>query len=99
MSDEWETKEMIAVSPPIDSRGGRHTIERAVDGSICHGYCVPIVDGQSIPPDAKLCEIRQRDDGVWEKRSLRSGGPSIVNSPEYRSGWNSIFGKQPIGEA
>jgi len=94
---DYDVTEMLHVTDPIDRRGGRLTVER-IDEGFRTGYCVPPVDGQPIPRGAELCEMRQRSDGVWEKRVPRSG-PAMVNSPAYRVGWDSIFGKQPVGEA
>lgn len=98
--DEYDVKEMLHVTDPIDPLGGRHTFERGGNGEIVVGYCVPIesIDRDSLPPDAIECEMRKRTDGVWEKRTRH--GPAMVNSPTYRSNWTNIFGNtQPVGQA
>ncbi len=100
MSDESEcdTEEMLAVSTPIDHKGTRMTAQRLDDGGIRFRRCAPLVDGQPIGADAEIFKLHRRGDGVWEKRTYRSG-PARVNSPAYRGNWDSIFGKQPIAEA
>lgn len=60
----------------------------------------PVQDGQSISNMDGICI--KCDDGKLrsiERAEARSKGPVQVNSQAYRDGWDSIFGKQPIGEA
>jgi len=38
---------------------------------------------------------------IWERETptAPASGPAMVNSPAFRSGWDSIFGKTTVGSA
>lgn len=58
-------------------------------------------DGAPIPPGASMVHVDQECREGWhDVTTLYTNGPAQVATPEYREGWERIFGgKQPVGDA
>lgn len=62
---------------------------------------LPLEEGKSLPDDAMLLEQRKGSpvyDVIGSVEEMKKG-PSKVNSPAFKRGWDNIFGKTTVGEA
>ena len=77
---------------------------RRNDGGLSFGTFVEMKEGQPIPEGAELVRLApESEDGWRDVTSIykrESSGPAQVATPEYRAGYDRIFGKkQKVGLA
>lgn len=93
-----------------DLGNGTHPFVRhRPDHSIEAGLARPFKDGEPLNfcGDGAAVHLSHRGPGaVYDvedlytpEKSEAKSGPSMVNSSEFRDGWDRIFGKQAVGEA
>ena len=81
--------------------GGNMCIHHGPDHSMSLGHMHPIRDGVSIPDDAVICRSREGSEkydvvGSINDMKASKSGPSMVNSKEFRNGWDNIFNKNEL---
>lgn len=71
---------------------------RRKENSVSLGSISPPKDGAPYDEIVKLKYIEENTYEV-ETIALNKNGPSMVNSERFKNNWNTIFGRQTIGEA
>jgi hypothetical protein len=86
--------EFVIPGPQL-SGGARMCLHHGTDHTTRIGVMKPMEDGKPIGEDAVLLEQREGTGlyNVVGSVSDLKKGPSKVNSPAFRSGWDRIFGK------
>ena len=100
MSDE-KLKDQAMVGSEI-APGVRHVVRRRGDGDLQLGHFHEVKEGQPIPPGAEVVLVgKPGDDGWRDVESIYGGrsGPPQVATPEYREGYDRIFGNRKVGLA
>ena len=98
-----KTKDQMRLGPEIEP--GRGAAMRRSDKGFSFGTFAAVKDGQPIPEGAELICVGTEDDDGWrDVTSVYGGaersGPAQVATPEYRMGYDRIFGKkQSVGVA
>lgn len=63
------------------------------------GLIESVTHSTSVPEGASLVSVHHEGDGVYRARTIHKG-PVRTTSPNYRKGWESIFGaRQEVGQA
>lgn len=78
-------------------------VERRVGGRIAQGTLTPVRDGQPLTPGTELVKLTPGEDEWHDIETLYRheqiepalSGPPQVATPEYRKGYDRIFGKKP----
>lgn len=93
--------EYIIPGPPLPD-GSRMCLRHAGDHSMRPGVMRVLKDGEPMSENALLLKHREGTpvyDIVGSVAEMKKG-PSKVNSPAFKSGWDRIFGnKTPVGSA
>ena len=94
--DDCQGKDSVVLGPDI-GEGKRPFIRHDTEHNFSIGTMRPIKNGQPIPEDAvSLKKIKGSHYEVQPiPEEVRNGRPAKVSSPEYRDGWDRIFGKKP----
>lgn len=98
--DTKNPKDVVCLGPDLGD--GSHLFVRQREEQVDYGVFKPMKDGESAD---EFVELSYRGPGpIFESKTLykrpTSDGPAMVNSREYTSGWDRIFGsKQEVGEA
>jgi hypothetical protein len=73
-----------------------HTIVGEEDGTV--RVLHPTTEGQAIPAGSRVVDFQDRGEpGFMDMRTLyRTPGPAKVNSRQYKSGWDAVFGKRAV---
>lgn len=93
--------EFVIPGPPLPG-GARMCLHHAEDHTVRPGVMKPMEHGKPIEEDAMLLEQREGTGlyNVVGSLSDLKKGPSKVNSPAFKEGWDRIFGKPaPVGSA
>jgi hypothetical protein len=93
--------EFVIPGPPLPG-GARMCLHHGTDHTVRTGVMKPMEDGKPIEEDAILLEQREGTGlyNVVGSVSDLKKGPSKVNSPAFRDGWDRIFGKPAtVGKA
>jgi hypothetical protein len=101
MRDEKPTrKDRIVLLGPVGPDRSFPALRLSADKSVV-GIMTPVVDGQSLGEQDVLSLEPLSGTGVYEATVLYEGrpsphaGPAMVNSREFRSGWDAVFGGAP----
>lgn len=76
-------------------------VERRKDGRIARGELGLLREGQPIPEGSELVKLVPGEDEwhdcetVYRVEPTLSGPPQVA-TPEYRAGYDRIFGKKPV---
>jgi len=93
--------EFVIPGPQLPG-GARMCLHHGVDHTVRTGVMRPFEDGKPLDERAVLLEHREGTglyNVVGPVSDLRKG-PSKVNSPAFKRGWDNIFGRKPtVGEA
>lgn len=87
---------------PMLPNGEQIAIHHHADHSVSQGTLRELKDGQPLSDGAVLCEKQDGSPFYRVVGTVSDGrrGPAKVSTPEYRRGWDEIFGKrQPVGQA
>lgn len=89
-----KTKDQIRITP-------FGTAIRRNDEEVSYGTFREAKEGQSIPQGAEFIHAGEADaDGWRDVTSIYKNGPAQVATPQYREGYDRIFGKkQKVGVA
>ena len=105
MSNPRTVEDQIQLGPEIEPGHGAAIRRCRETGKIVgYGTFTAAKDGQPIPERGELIQVGAEDDEGWRDvttiyKSERSG-PAQVATPEYREGYDRIFGsKQKVGLA
>jgi len=93
--------EFVIPGPSLPG-GARMCLHHGTDHTIRTGVMKPMEDGKPIEEDAVLLEQREGTGlyNVVGSVSDLKKGPSKVNSPAFRNGWDRVFGKPAtVGKA
>jgi hypothetical protein len=93
--------EFVVPGPQLPG-GARMCLHHGVDHTVRAGVMKPMEDGKPIEEDAVLLEQREGTGlyNVVGSVSDLKKGPSKVNSPAFKSGWDRVFGKPAtVGKA
>jgi hypothetical protein len=90
-----ESEDTIVLGPKLSC--GHHLAIRERNGEpIALGSALSIKDPSQVPEGSEV--FTKRADGVY--RRVGHAGPALVASPEFKDGWERIFGgKQEVGQA
>lgn len=98
---ECEAGEYVIPGPEMPN-GDRLVLHHHADHSFTSGVMRQTPDGRPLRDDAVLVEPREGTpyyNVVGTVAELKKG-PSKVNSPAFKRGWDNIFGKKPeVGQA
>ena len=103
MSDEKKKccgEDVLFLGPSL-SDGGRPFVRHLPDCTTQIGLARRAKEGEPIYDGALLVEPRQNEPGVFNVLGThKTPGPARVATPEYREGWDRIFGgSTPVGQA
>lgn len=101
MANEKDSNDFLSLGPEL-SNGMRPFVRHHDDCSISSGLSRVLKDGDSIEGyDSVLRLTPDKDGQTYSVKTLYEGskGPAKVNSPRYKQGWDSIFGKTTVGSA
>ena len=89
MSEEKES-ERVALIHACEE----HTVIGTEEGEV--HVLSPLAEGKEVPPGSRLVNFEDRGEpGFVEMRTIcRTPGPAKVNSRQYKSGWDNVFGKK-----
>ena len=95
-------RDRMRVGPEIEPGRGAAIRQRGEEISV--GTFVEIKEGQPIPEGAELVRLDPESEDGWRNvtslYARESSGPAQVATPEYREGYDRIFGKkQKVGLA
>lgn len=91
--------DVMALGPKVN---GAHTfIRHHADHRVEHGLIDirPMEEGRPVPENAVLLQSRKDSHLLDVVPVCDRNGPVKVNSNAFKHGWDTIFGKTPIGEA
>jgi hypothetical protein len=94
-----DNDDFVIPGPPL-SNGSNICIRHSADHSLQIGEMRPLKK-ESLSDDTILLFPREGShvyNVIGSIGDLKKG-PLMVNSQAYKNGWESIFGKQPIGQA
>ncbi len=77
---------------------GNTAIHRDAEGNERHIRYEPTGDGEALKPGADLMRVSDECRDGWHDVEIlyrASSGPPQVATPEYREGYDRIFGKKP----
>jgi len=94
MTNEDETEEVRVLAAGPD--GQVVAVDKEGNVSVTN----PLKHGVPINPESDIVEYGATDrPHVLTRRTIYKGkGPAKVSSPEFRKGWNEVFGKKPKPE-
>jgi len=99
MSEE-KTKDVVLPVGPSDEDGSFPAVRMSDDGTVGIGRFTPFRDGRPLEPGTELVHLSRREGSLAMDLEVlyrtpgpqRGPGPAMVNSREYRSGWDDVFG-------
>jgi hypothetical protein len=95
---ECDCGDEIVLGPDLGD-GTRPAIRHTADHRMEAGLVRQVKDGEPLPEDAMYVE-RIEGNRYSCKPALEHKGPSLAATPEYRNGWDRIFGgRQEVGQA
>lgn len=76
-------------------------LRRTPDGEVRQVKCAPMRSGAPLRLNSELAHVDEPSEDGWHPlTSVYKSGPAQVASPEYREGYDRIFGKkQKVGLA
>lgn len=97
-------EDIVHLGPVISEDGSRAAVRHTADHQIQKGVMRPVKDGSPLAADEDCLSLTLRDDGSYDVDELYSAPktsekPAMVNSKEFKTGWDRIFGKQTVGVA
>lgn len=110
MSDETKCdgKDTIHLGPVVDAKGTRACVRHTKDHQVLPGFVRQVKDGSPIHKGDQLINLNYREaDGCFDVEEVYSAkapaesaaGPAMVNSENFKSGWDRIFGNRTVGVA
>lgn len=106
MSDhKCDGKDFLHMGPQVEADGSRACIRHMPDHSWREGVLRPVKEGQPLRTDLPCVAVERQDDGTYSVQELMPGtkqessGPAMVNSENFKTGWDRVFGKQAVGVA
>jgi hypothetical protein len=102
--DSSEKLDNLILGPQVTPDGGRAFVRHNEKG-VCSGVLRPIKQG--MPMYGEAVHLQRIEGNLYNVREYlpttdnpETSGPVMVNSEEYRTGWDSIFGdKKSVAEA
>ena len=86
---------------PEISPGVYAALRRTPDGEVRQVTCAAMQSGVPLRPSSELAHAGESSEDGWRPlTSIYKAGPAQVATPEYRAGYDRIFGKkQKVGIA
>lgn len=83
---------------------GGGLVTRRCGERLAQGTLAPMKEGQPLPEGAEFVYVKAPDEEGWRDVEVlyrhEGSGPAQVATPEYREGYDRIFGKNPtVGQA
>jgi hypothetical protein len=99
--DEKEKRNLgFIICGPETGDGGNRCIRLSPDGPVEIGTLAPFSGFANTPEGARIIEGKVAGPVIKvTSMSEPIGKPSKVTSDEYRSGWDTIWGKREVGQA
>ena len=85
-----------------DGKGSRLFVRHTADHETVTGVMRPAREGENMAEGGFFSLEPNGDRGDFKVTPIctqAAKGPAKVSTPAYRDGWDSIFGKRPVGEA
>lgn len=95
-------KDTLVLGAPLADEGKHSCTVFKQDGTSFPGYVRLLEEGETSEPHEVTARITHLAGNVYdyEEDPGQRGGPAMVNSSAYRSGWDTIFGsKTAVGQA
>lgn len=89
-NSDIEGQDVVFIGPPDDD-GGNNVLRHYEDNSYGLGVIHPLQHGKQIY--GEVIELKKRDGPGFKMKKIGISGPVMVNSKDYRSGWDTIFNK------
>lgn len=101
MAEEKKETGKIQFGPELE--GGGRMVARRRGNVVEYGTMKDPEYGRPMAPNSELIRVGARDEDGWHDVTVlysNRSGPAQVATPQYREGYDRIFGKkQPVGEA
>jgi hypothetical protein len=100
-------EDVMHLGPQVDADGSRVCVRHTSDHQIQAGILKPLKDGQPLGQGMSCLALSRREDGTFDVNELYSqkaeasegAGPAMVNSEQFKNGWDRVFGKTTVGVA
>jgi hypothetical protein len=105
---ECTGEDVIHLGPQVAEDGSRVGVRHTKNHEIQTGILTPIKDGQPLGQGVSCLSLSRREDGAFSVDELYDSrspatestpGPAMVNSEQYKKGWDLVFGKATVGVA
>lgn len=80
-------------------RGSHVVVEKTSEEDALTVTLDEVKSGQALKLGEGICQVKQDDDGTVEIEAVDTGGgggPPMVSSAPYRSGWDRTFGSRGV---
>ncbi len=106
---ECDGKDYLHMGPQVEADGSRACLRHMPDHTWREGILRPVKEGQPLRSDLPCVAVERQEDGTFSVQELMPGsrteeaatssGPAMVNSENFKTGWDRVFGKATVGVA